>query len=613
MTQETLTQSQISKSTDLVQIIDEWEISPESLVLDSLDESVDPVIIDGQYVIGRVVGECFFPGKSSRNKRFYSEKLWTRCLADPEVKEMLSSRSMMGTVGHKQPLDEEAILSGKITHLTNNLWIDENGRGMGEFLILGTTGGRNLYTHLKAKQKLKFSTRAKGKYSDKKTPTGDPIIHEESFQLKGVDFVLDPGFLEAKPELVESQENTSTSESAEKSKGSEESEMADGMQEHLTNELSQVRSQRDDLLVKTESLQSTVTNLEAQLKSLVEQVEADKQKKIEESQELLTSYTELGSVDEIKAKLESVDATEKEVQDAFESVIRLKQVYDTYGFNIWEELIAALDERKSILEEFGTKDEIDSAFNKVSSLFEELGSPEVLREKLASVDSLIGDMDEALVRASLEEYSKFVEEFGTIDECDKVYSLTEDFIKENGSFSNVAKALEESVAFHEEFGSAQDIRAVFDSLKEFTEEYGSISSIKTALTAMYQKIEEEKRTKHEEMLKSLSESTKIPEAQIEKMLAIMSVDEIAKFNFTESADSDEEESDDDIKTDKNPKKTPITGSDEDEEDDKDSMTENFKGSAYLMGGAPSSRYQRMEENKSGESRGKSLSSKLMNG
>jgi hypothetical protein len=165
---------------------DVWECT------DLLEVNEESSVIDGKNIIGRVVGECFFPGKSSRNKRYYSEDLWNKVLKDSELNEKIESRTMFGTVGHDQKIDDAAILEGKISHIVSKLWINENNKGMGEFLILGTPAGNNLYPLLKAGAKIHFSTRASGKYESVKD--GNSVLSIDGFILHTIDFVTSPVF-----------------------------------------------------------------------------------------------------------------------------------------------------------------------------------------------------------------------------------------------------------------------------------------------------------------------------------------------------------------------------------------------------------------------------------
>lgn len=164
--------------------------------------------IDGKYVIGRVKGQFFVPDGESRNGRFYPESLWNRVVGNDSVKNKLSERKMFGTIGHdEEPVSEQQLRRGEVSHIITKLWIepDSNGRkrGMGEALILNTDAGRNLNVYLRAGSRLNTSSRASGKYLEGAEKNGIPVVDENAYVFETFDFVLDPGFLEARPDLVE--------------------------------------------------------------------------------------------------------------------------------------------------------------------------------------------------------------------------------------------------------------------------------------------------------------------------------------------------------------------------------------------------------------------------
>lgn len=185
-----------------------WEVknSPfkveDSTVTSESKDSTSPV--DGKYIIGRVEGPMFVPNGVSRNGRYYSKKLWENTLKDPEVIDRLSRRVMYGSIGHDdEPFSDIDLRNGKNSHFITKLWIDEEtGLGMGEALILNNDIGRNLLTCLKAGSLLCTSTRAYGEYKEGVQVEGVPVIDEATYQLHTIDFVIDPGFLQATPKLM---------------------------------------------------------------------------------------------------------------------------------------------------------------------------------------------------------------------------------------------------------------------------------------------------------------------------------------------------------------------------------------------------------------------------
>lgn len=169
----------------------------------SLKEAKGDPDVDGVSILGKVKGNFFFPGGVSRNNRYYSESLWEKVLMDEDVVSRMNNRNMFGTIGHETALTDETLLEGKFSHFITSLSINEDGKsGTGEALILGTPAGRVLHTLLSAKCKLYVSSRAEGKFKGENK--GIPAVDPDSYKLQTFDFVVDPGFLEANPSLIES-------------------------------------------------------------------------------------------------------------------------------------------------------------------------------------------------------------------------------------------------------------------------------------------------------------------------------------------------------------------------------------------------------------------------
>lgn len=177
---------------------------PENVIKWQIDESVENSKVDGQNILARVVGPFFLVNGTSLNNRFYSKGLWEKCLS--KVSERLSKGGLFGTVGHDQPIDEAALMNGKISHTVTKLWIDEENKiGMGEILVLGTESGKQLNTCLRAGMPIPVSSRAYGQITGKGKENED-IIDEDSFFLETFDFVLNPGVVSAYPKVVENLE-----------------------------------------------------------------------------------------------------------------------------------------------------------------------------------------------------------------------------------------------------------------------------------------------------------------------------------------------------------------------------------------------------------------------
>ena len=176
-------------------------------VVEDVNKDGGPVV-DGKYVIGRVLGEFFVPDGESRNLRFYTESLWKKVLGNQDVGRRMGERKIFGTIGHdEEPVTEQQLRRGEVSHIVTRLWIDEDAsgvkRGMGEALILSTPAGQYLNTYLRAGCRLNTSSRASGSLAEGRDHNGIPVVDEDTYVFETFDFVLDPGFLQAKPDLVE--------------------------------------------------------------------------------------------------------------------------------------------------------------------------------------------------------------------------------------------------------------------------------------------------------------------------------------------------------------------------------------------------------------------------
>jgi hypothetical protein len=176
-----------------------WESKTAYKVSEAGTESV----VDGVNILARVSGPTFFPETTSRNGVYYTLEAWENALSDPELQQRLEGRLVLGTFGHDIEITDEEVRKGLFSHITTKLWI-EDGIGYAEHLVLNTEPGRNLNTLLRAGARISTSTKANGYLAESQTADGYSMVEPEGFTLERIDFVLDPGYLEAKPELLES-------------------------------------------------------------------------------------------------------------------------------------------------------------------------------------------------------------------------------------------------------------------------------------------------------------------------------------------------------------------------------------------------------------------------
>ena len=180
-------------------------------------------------LIGKVKG-CMAPiGVYSRNHRLYENDHWIKVLQSPDLQERIANRRLFGMPSHMQKrIDDEDFREGRISHIVSCLEVREDSNGQpflyGEFDILDTPAGRILKAMYEGGAGIYVSTRAAGKLEP---IVGDPVnkrVCSNSYWLGGIDCVLEPGFLQAKPafeaissepvqpQIHESVEETSTTQ-----------------------------------------------------------------------------------------------------------------------------------------------------------------------------------------------------------------------------------------------------------------------------------------------------------------------------------------------------------------------------------------------------------------
>lgn len=156
-------------------------------------------------LIGRVCG-CIAPiDCMSRNGRLYEASHWPKILSNPELQERIASRKFFGMISHENcPINDRNFKAGEISHICSLLEVrnDDNGKPYlyGELDILDTPAGRILKAMYEGGAGLYVSTRAAGRLLES-TRDGRPIkvVDPSNYYINSIDFVLNPGFLQAKP------------------------------------------------------------------------------------------------------------------------------------------------------------------------------------------------------------------------------------------------------------------------------------------------------------------------------------------------------------------------------------------------------------------------------
>jgi tetratricopeptide (TPR) repeat protein len=399
-------------------------------------------------VLATVSGPFFFPNFPSRNKRVYPEKAWENALNNPYTVRQMGNGLMLGTVGHKEMEFDDLIAEQKVSHVTRKLWVeDNNGRfpdiksdrvGMGEADILDTPVGRILNTLIRANCKLGVSSKSFGDYNAKDN-LGNQIVDENKFFCQRFDFVVDPGYLQAMPQLKEAFESLeeylhpAKKEEVKIEEKNDNENMEDFIMDEkmikLIEEKAALENQLSNILMENKSLRESVVTFE----------KFGTVDTIKQLQENLATYSAIGTVESIKESLAAFASLQKELED----------------IGTVEEITDALTQAKESLEavrEFGSVEDIKEAFELVEAL-EEIGTIEeiqeafentkILTEQLAEIGT-VKEIKEALEgsKALVEQY----QEIGTVEQITEAFEKAQTFLgslKENAHKDQVQQLVTE--------------------------------------------------------------------------------------------------------------------------------------------------------------------------
>lgn len=392
-----------------------------------LEEAGPSGLVDGKCVLGRAIGPFFLIDSSSRNKRFYSRRLWEKALGSCQDK--IRAGRMLGTIGHEQALDDEAIREGKPSHKVTRLWIDEGKKmGMGELLILNTPAGQNLNTYLRAGVQLPVSSRGYGQYTGQKHE-GCEVVDPDNFHLETFDFVQSPGVMTAIPVIVEN-----TVEEKDRFEGH--SSLAKVEQQEIITEAV--------LKEETPEQQRKVLPMETMSEKYVETLQRDKifaETRLEESVKsvgnLETTVGALKSTNEAMAR--EIEAyrqlgTPEAITEVFQ---RANEMVEAKKVEIAEAL--AINERMERYAELGTPEEIQQVMEQATSLaevYEMLGAPQDVAaalessyEMLKSYKKLGAPQDIKAAFKLTEEVMEEMQELGSLDDIRKVFDVMENYVQ----------------------------------------------------------------------------------------------------------------------------------------------------------------------------------------
>lgn len=405
--------------------------------------SMDEAKPDQRGILAVLRGVTFVPGGRSRNGRLYEDGFWEHVLEDEDLKRLLSERRLFGTIGHVEKETDDLLREGAASHITSRLWIDDNGDGMGEHLILDTPSGRFLETYIRAGAQLRTSTKGLGMLLSRKSPLGDDIPDKGNFVLKRVDFVSEPGFLEARPALVEalSKEQRDSAIKAgllmtpggNRRMGSNISEDANATAiERLSSSNAKFQVDFTESQRRNEVLASEKAALEESNRTLRARVA-----ELEGREKALTES--LGTPSKIRSTLEGVESVLEgysefgSPQDLSERFQQIEEFFGSVGTP--EQIVATLTDIEEFFSRVGTADKIEELLGLFESFMSEHGTPEQVAQALHLSESCIGTL---VSRHHAGQALKLAEEFGAPKQT--VARLMQSF---RGDLSSVRKTLEE--------------------------------------------------------------------------------------------------------------------------------------------------------------------------
>lgn len=366
-------------------------------------------VVDGVNVLGKVRGQFFVPNGISRNNRFYSKALWEKALAREDVQEKMKSNLMFGSIGHDALINDKGIRDGMVSHYISEAYIDAaTGKGMGVAYILNTPTGKILNTLLRAKCKMRVSSRADGEYNG--TTNGIPNVSEDHYRLHGWDFVVDAGFLQAAPELSEALTELNKINNLQENKMAEPKTMDEKLVQKVLDENAEVKNKNVELQKLVESAEADKEAAEKENDALKDQADA-KDKELKDKSEKLAKYEAMGEPEDIEKMKADKEAADKKVEDQEKELNQYKELGDSPE-DIKESLELAVNEMETLKTEFGSVTKIREALNEAKTFRESvnaLGTIEQITEAVTKAKQLQEELD---AKAQDEKAEKLAAELG---------------------------------------------------------------------------------------------------------------------------------------------------------------------------------------------------------
>jgi DNA repair exonuclease SbcCD ATPase subunit len=154
-------------------------------------------------VLGYASGTFSVCDELNKNKRLYEIPLWEGVHNSDRFKGMLDGMTLLGEPDHPETRTQSSIREGSHTIVEQRL--DRDKRVRGTVAVFDNPLGQIVWPMLEAGVKLGFSTRGDGDLLED-SRSGGSRVDPESYEYHGVDFVLNPSFVEAVPESITEQQ-----------------------------------------------------------------------------------------------------------------------------------------------------------------------------------------------------------------------------------------------------------------------------------------------------------------------------------------------------------------------------------------------------------------------
>lgn len=432
-----------------------------------LSESAETSEVDGKYILARASGPAFFPNTTSRNNVFYPKEAWENAIADEEFQHRLKNRLVFGTIGHDPEITDNEVRKGEFSHIVTKVWIGEDDIGYAEYLVLNTEPGRILNTLLRAGVGISVSTKGYGttiETSDKDTEMVDP----DNFSFDRIDFVIDPGYLQAKPELKESKNTENTNYNRNEQKMDKTIDILENATKRLEESNKSLQTEITESKVALSKANAALDSYRA-LGSVQQVAEAMSQ---------LDKYRLLGTPRKIKEDLDQAEEVigllEDQVQDLTATIDQLKadepateevtededqSELDAYReLGTVEEIKACLEKAEELMAEEPKEDEIEEDGEDDEAPLSDIGSPEEIRalvQEAEEADSLLQQYQELGSVEELKEMCARLEEYSELEK----EASAEDLAEEYDVASEVVKKLQDKGL------SDDEIKDILDSMQ----------------------------------------------------------------------------------------------------------------------------------------------------